>query len=72
MIDAPHAKTEISTTQNFVGTRVGTDRVCLILFFVITLGSLFLDITPIAFVVGAAVFGILITGIRARKGGGAA
>ena len=47
------------------------DRVCLILFLVIALGSLFFDITPIAFVVGAALFGILFTVIRSRKGGGA-
>ena len=33
--------------------------------------SLFFDITPIAFVVGAALFGILFTVIRSRKGGGA-
>lgn len=47
------------------------DRVCLVLFLVIALGSLFFDITPIAFVVGAALFGILFTVIRSRKGGGA-
>ena len=48
------------------------DRICLILFFVIVLGSLFFDVTPIAFVVAAAVFGVLMTAARTPKGGGAA
>ena len=48
------------------------DGICLALFLVIVLGSLFFDITPIAFVVAAAVFGVLITLARTRKGGGTA
>ena len=43
------------------------DKKCLALFIIIAIGSLVVDITPIAFVLGAAVVGILIKALGGKK-----
>ncbi len=43
------------------------DKKCLILFILVTAGSLLLDLTPIAFIIGAAVMGILIKTVGGKK-----
>ena len=43
------------------------DKKCLALFIIIAIGSLVVDITPIAFVLGAAVVGILIKVLGGKK-----
>lgn len=43
------------------------DGKCLIIYIIVALGSLALDITPVAFVVGAAAVGILIKRLENRK-----
>lgn len=43
-----------------------TDKKCLIIFVVVTLASLMLDVTPIAFVILAAVIGILLSCVGKR------
>lgn len=43
------------------------DKKCLALFIIIAIGSLVVDITPIVFVLGAAVVGILIKALGGKK-----
>lgn len=43
------------------------DKKCLALFIIIAIGSLVVDITPIAFVLGAAVVGIIIKALGGKK-----
>lgn len=43
------------------------DKKCLILFAAITVASLFVDLTPIAFVIGAAIIGIILNVSGGKK-----